>query len=72
VAIYRLLQGAGFDEEAVKAMTTAYEAVLPELGLADRADPLTDLVARKIIALARTGERDPERLCELVVKEIRG
>jgi len=70
VAIYRLLQHAAFDDSAVKVMTTAYEAVLWELGLADRSNPLTEIIAKKIIELAVDGERDPERLCELALQAI--
>ena len=36
MAIYRMLQGATFDDSAVNAMTTAYEAALRELGLVNR------------------------------------
>jgi hypothetical protein len=36
VAIHRLLQGAVFDDGAVKAMTTAYDAALVDLGLLNR------------------------------------
>ena len=72
MAIYRLLQGGAFDERAVNAMTTAYEAALGELGLADRTDPVTEIVACKIIEVAKTGERDPERLCDLALKDIKG
>ncbi len=72
MAIYRMLQGMTLDEHAVKGMTAAYEATLVELGLTDRSDPLTDLVARKIIAHCQTtGECEPERLCEMVLKSIR-
>jgi hypothetical protein len=71
MAIYRMLQPMAFDESAVKGMTAAYEATLVELGLTDRTDPLTELVASKIIAHCRaTGECDPERLCEMVLKDI--
>jgi hypothetical protein len=71
VAIYRMLQGMAFDEETVKAMTTAYEATLVELGLTDRADPLTTIAGSKIIAHCQaTKECDPERLCEVVLKDI--
>ncbi len=34
------------------------------LQLSDRTDPITELVARKIIEIAEVGERDPDRLCE--------
>jgi hypothetical protein len=72
VAIYRLLQEAAFDDDAVKAMTTAYEAALRELKLADRTDPLMAVLAHKILEIAQLGERDPKRLCELAVQAIRG
>jgi len=68
--IYRMLQGGAFDDRAVKAMSTAYEAALAELRLADRNDPVTDTIARKILACARAGELDPERLRELALSEL--
>jgi len=71
LAIYRLLRDRAFDDNAVKAMTMAYESALQELGLADRADPLTEIIARKIIECAESGERNPQRLCELAVRSIR-
>jgi len=71
MAIYRLLQNSSFDPEAVKVMTTAYEAARERLGLVDRSDPLTELVASRIIEIARTGVRDPDRLCEQVLRSIR-
>jgi hypothetical protein len=72
VAVYRMLRGMAFDEQSVKAMTTAYEATLIELGLTDRTDPLTEIVASKIITICQMGERDPERICELALNDIRG
>ena len=61
LAIYRLLEkNAFFDPEAVKAMTTAYEAILRSLKLSDRSDPMTEIIAKRIIDVAKTGQRDPE------------
>jgi hypothetical protein len=71
LAIYRMLHGGAFDDRAVQAMTTAYEAALRELRLADRNDPRTDIIARKIIAYAQNGELDPARLCEFALQDIR-
>jgi hypothetical protein len=51
-----LLQGSVFGPETIEVMSAAYE------GLADRTDPITQLVAKKIIELAERGERDPDRL----------
>jgi len=43
---------------------------LRRLGLKDRSDPITQLVAEKIIAIARLGIEDPTELCKLVLKEL--
>jgi len=42
-----------------------------ELQLSDRNDPRTDIIARKIIACAQSGELDSTRLCELALESIR-
>ncbi len=36
----------------------------------DREDPLTEVVATKIVELAEAGERDPEILCSKVLAEL--
>jgi hypothetical protein len=72
VPLYRLLQEGTFDPDAVAAMSAAFEEACRALGLAERTDPLRDLVAQKVIDCARAGERDPVRLRESVLKAIRG
>jgi hypothetical protein len=67
VPIYRLLQNSAFEPEHVQAMEQAFEETLAQLGLVDRADPLVELVARKIIELGQQGERDPKRFRDLAV-----
>jgi hypothetical protein len=64
MAIYRLIRESVFEPEAIERMTTAYEHALKVLQLADRQDPISELVALKIIQFARVGETDPERLCQ--------
>ena len=49
-------------------MSAAYEETLRVLQLADRQDPITELVASKIIEIARTGERDPARISEQALR----
>ena len=56
-----------FGPDEVKALLTAFDAALRELGLA-RSDPAALSVAKRIMALARRGERDPTRLREDAVK----
>jgi hypothetical protein len=41
---------------------------LRALRLADRADPATEIIAKKIIELAQQGERDPARLRERAIQ----
>jgi hypothetical protein len=68
--LYRMLNEAAFDPDAVKVLTTAYEGVLATLGLENRTDPLTQMIARTIIEHAQRGESDPIRLREIVLKEL--
>jgi hypothetical protein len=61
------LKEATFDPQAIEAMTAAFEAVCESLHLANRSDPLTEIVARQVIEVAGTGERDPVRIRDLVL-----
>jgi len=70
LALYRLLDGAAFEPEAIKAMTDAYEEALRTLRLTDRSDPIAEIVARKIIQCANTGESDPARLCAAALRSM--
>jgi hypothetical protein len=66
--VYELIrQEAVFSPEEVSVITQAFEAALQGLGLVNRSDPVAETVARKIIDLARMGERDPDRLCDQVL-----
>ena len=62
VKITPFLTSRVFDEQHTAAMGVAFEKVCHTLGLAPKADPVTEHVAKAIIALAEVGERDPERL----------
>ena len=60
VAIYRLIASGTFGPDEIKAMAAAYEGALIDLQLMDRNDPLTELIAKAIVTVTATGERDPE------------
>jgi hypothetical protein len=64
------LEESAFDPEAVKVITIAFDKALATLNLVGRVDPLTDIVARKIIDVAGSGERDAIRLCELALDQL--
>ena len=65
-----LIQDATFDPEVIEIMSAAYDGVYKALNLSDRNDPLTMLVAKKIIDLASRGERDPDLLCREALKAL--
>jgi hypothetical protein len=62
------LDGLRFDPETTRLVGVAFEMALVALRHTDGVDPPRDAVARKIIELAKAGERDPERLCEGVLR----
>jgi hypothetical protein len=72
VPIHRLLEPGVFQPEEVAALAHVFDDVLHALGLFDRTDPVTTLVAKKVIDLAKTGERDPDRLKRLTIDAFRG
>lgn len=70
MAIQRLLREGSFDPEDIRRLTAAYEGALELLRLQDRSDPVTELIAAKIIQVFRSGEFDPPRLCARALKEL--
>ena len=48
----------------MRLMGIAYEMTLISLRLVDRGDIVNNVVAQKLIEIAKAGERDPERLCK--------
>ena len=70
MAIYGLLREGAFDQAQIDLMTAAYEAALKVLQLKDRSDPITQMIAKKVIELAQRGEREPPDICALVIKEL--
>jgi hypothetical protein len=61
MAIYRLIASSSFGPDEIEPMTSAYEGALVELHL-NRDDPLTEDIAKAIVNVTATGERDPERI----------
>lgn len=44
-------------EAVIKAMTSAYDAVLAQLNLANGENPINELIAKSIVNITATGER---------------
>jgi hypothetical protein len=59
-----------FSPADIVILSTAFEDTLRALNLTNRDDPTTEIVAKKIIELAKQGERDPVRLQERAVQAL--
>jgi len=70
MTIYSLLENTTFGPEEIERLVTAYEETLRALGLKDRSDPITLLVAEKIIEVGRLGIEDPAEISKLALKEL--
>jgi len=67
--IYELLKTQGtFEPEEVAMLGSVFEEVLQTLGLVDRQDLATEMVAKKLVELANAGLRDPDRLKALTFR----
>jgi hypothetical protein len=62
-----LERGHLFDDEAIRIMGLAYEFARSELRIIGK-NELKEKIATKIIELAATGERDPDKLCDFAIK----
>jgi hypothetical protein len=70
VPITPFLKGQAFDPELVNAMGVAFSKTCDALGLAQRTDPITALVAEKIIELAQRGLRNPTAMHHMAMAEL--
>ena len=67
----RSMNGRSFDPEMLRCMGDAFEAACKKLGLNDKDDPFTQLVAERVIAFAQRGiETDPATLSESVIRSL--
>ena len=61
--VVQLFEQAAFGPDEVKILTDAYDRA--RRSLHDKGQPaiVQEIIAKRIIALAKEGERDPARLC---------
>jgi len=71
MSIHHLFAKSPFGPDEIANLVAAYEDALRTLGLAQRDDALTALVAKKIIAIAQRGVRDAGHMAERAVDELR-
>jgi hypothetical protein len=63
------LQGQAFDPDTVRVMGAAFEKVCRQLGILDKHDAVTKIVARTVIDMAQRGFRDEDSLTIAVMHE---
>jgi hypothetical protein len=56
--------GSVFDEHATKVMGEAFDAACKDLNDTGQPSIVYEVIAKRIIEVARSGERDPEKLRE--------
>jgi hypothetical protein len=66
------LHGFECDAETKRVMGIAFEMARVSLGISGPSDGANQMIAGRIIELAQAGERNPDLLCEAVLKELRG
>jgi hypothetical protein len=67
----QLRECTAFDASEVEAMGQAFDAACATLQLSDGEDAFRKLVACKVIECAESGERNPQRIHDLVLSEFR-
>jgi hypothetical protein len=68
--IYPLMQSRVFEPELINTLATVFEDILRDLKLTDRTDPLTTIVANKVIEAAQMGETNPQRIRERALRSM--
>jgi hypothetical protein len=71
VPITQFLDSSKFDPETKRVMGLAFEMARAALQLGDQANLINERIAKRIIELAKTGELNPDLLCEAVLSEFR-
>ena len=68
--IDRLMRSSKLDPDEVELLNRAFDLALRSLGLVDRNDPMTELVAEKVIEVHELGVNDPAEIADKAVRRI--
>jgi hypothetical protein len=71
MSIVPFLRHEAFDPEIIETMSSAFARVCAKLGLSDRTDPITEIVARHVIEAAQRGIRSETALYFHVLREFK-
>jgi hypothetical protein len=70
MAIHRLFQQSAFGQEDIDRMVAAYEDCLQILRREGPPGPDAELIAKTIIEIAQTGQRDPVEIRKQALKAL--
>jgi hypothetical protein len=70
MTIHSLFRETAFGPDEIERLVMAYKQTLRALRLNDRDDPITRLVAERIIAIGRTGIEDSAEISKLALQEL--
>ena len=70
MTINRLLANSELGPDEIDNLNLAFKKALRLLHLVDRDDPLTELVARKIVEIDATGVHDAAEIAKIAVKQL--
>ena len=65
------LEGFKFDPETKRVMGVAFEMTYAALRRIDTTDGTSAIIAKRIIDLAKNGERNPDVLCDQALIDLR-
>ena len=65
------LDGEQFDPETQRIIGLAFELTRAALRMSNQDDIAPEIIAKKVIELAKGGERDPERICDYALANFR-
>ena len=65
-----LLRNSAWAQEDIERLTKAFERTLRTVGIQDRNDVLSELIAKKVIEIGQTGSKDPDLICARAIEEL--
>ena len=68
--IRRMLAGSKLGKDEIEILTRAFDKALCSLSVVDRNDPLTEMIAQRIIEIGATTIRDPAEIAKMVIKKL--
>jgi hypothetical protein len=69
--IHQFFRTLSLNPEETEKLAAAYAQALQALQLSNQDDRITTIIAQRIVEAAKTGERDPAKLCAMAIKDLR-